>query len=186
MWGGGGHPLPAMQCWAASTNHLPAVSEGGWARIWGQPRRVLGQTEWERISERGKQLCLVLQESSYSRASAVLFLFATPFLCNLCFLVIKDCLLFIPHSAFHPLLLLHFPSVFLFFSLCGWSERFLLNICTPSCPPPCTTSHGHPCFLQVRAGGMFEDEQTVYGLPWERSSSFWCWRNLEWTQNRMN
>lgn len=115
MWGGGGHPLPAMQCWAASTNHLPAVSEGGWARIWGQPRRVLGQTQWERISERGKQLCLVLQESSYSRASAVLFLFATPFLCDLCFLVIKDCLLFIPHSAFHPLSFLHFPSVFVFF-----------------------------------------------------------------------
>lgn len=50
-------PSPALQCWTASPNHLLAVSEGGGARCWRQPRRVLGQREWEieGESERGSQ-----------------------------------------------------------------------------------------------------------------------------------
>lgn len=43
---------PAMQCWALSPNHFAAVSEGGWARGWRQPRRVLGQTERQRVCAR--------------------------------------------------------------------------------------------------------------------------------------
>lgn len=139
-------PSPAMQCWAASPNHLPAVSEGGWARGWRQPRRVLGQTEWEsvcvieKVGEReSASVQRVLQDSASSRASTVLsfppctlllviifslLLFATRTLYNLCFSVIStlsysSTLLFTLHpSRFHSFGLL----ITFFFCPGGWSE----------------------------------------------------------------
>lgn len=47
--GGWCRPSPAMQCQAASANHVPAASEEGGAYCWRQPRRVLYQTDTERV-----------------------------------------------------------------------------------------------------------------------------------------
>lgn len=96
---------------------------------------------------RASTFLLFLLSSLHSSSHLYSFCFATHLLYNLCVsLISSDRSLLLP-STFHS------PSLFffVFFSLLSDGvRRFFL---TPPlvCPSPSTTSHGHPCILQVRA-----------------------------------
>lgn len=206
-----GGVIPHLQCSAGL--HHPIISQlsvkgAGPEADDSQGEFSVRQSECEREkvseSQRGKQLCLVLQDLVYRGGSTFLFLpsfrsapsllfhcssLCHRFLWNLCFsLVPADCrLLFVLHSYFSLSILLLFPPFSLLFAwfLSLWMEweACFLNTCSLSCPPPSVTSHGHPCILQVRAGrvsecGQMWQPQTVRGWPWDSSRWFVCCRSL--------
>lgn len=149
--GGWCRTSPALQCWAPAANGAAAVGVGAGPEADDSQGEFSVRRRWRLlICEGGKseeksagvQRCSENQDSSRGAASLLLFLRLSS-----CFISRTGFLL----SALDRFLLLLTCSPWTCNSPCfsWWMKRVLSVTSSLFGCPPCCSSHGHPCFLQV-------------------------------------